>query len=103
MRIACAQYSPQVGDIDNNLTRADAVLHKAKPEQLEDLDLLVLPELAFTGKSIKSPILLRGDDAGEGWSRRAKPDAFVVRRLTPACPAHVYITFKSSATRQPPC
>lgn len=50
MRIACAQYSPQVGDIDNNLTRADAVLHKAKAEQLEDLDLLVLPELAFTGK-----------------------------------------------------
>jgi predicted amidohydrolase len=51
MRIACAQYSPQVGDIDNNLTRADAVLAKAKPEQWEDLDLLILPELAFTGMS----------------------------------------------------
>lgn len=52
MRIACAQFSPQVGDIDNNLNRADAVLNKAKPEQLENLDLLVLPELAFTGMSI---------------------------------------------------
>lgn len=50
MRIACAQFSPQVGDIDNNLNRADSVLNKAKPEQLDGLDLLVLPELAFTGK-----------------------------------------------------
>lgn len=51
MRIACAQFSSQLGDVDNNLTRADAVLLKARPEQLEDLDLLVLPELAFTGES----------------------------------------------------
>lgn len=47
MRIGCLQFAPQVGDIDNNLNRADAVLSKANPE---DLDLLVLPELAFTGK-----------------------------------------------------
>lgn len=46
MRIGCLQFAPQVGDIDNNLNRADAVLHKANPE---NLDLLVLPELAFTG------------------------------------------------------
>jgi predicted amidohydrolase len=37
----------QVGDVDNNLNRADAVLSKANPE---DLDLLVLPELAFSGE-----------------------------------------------------
>lgn len=49
MRIACAQFSPQVGDIDNNLNRADAVLSKAKSEELENLDLLILPEMAFTG------------------------------------------------------
>jgi predicted amidohydrolase len=49
MRIACLQFSPQVGDIDNNLNRADAVLNKAKPEELEALDLLVLPEMAFSG------------------------------------------------------
>ena len=36
----------QVGDIDNNLNRADAVLSRANPR---DLDLLVLPELAFSG------------------------------------------------------
>lgn len=40
------QFAPQVGDIDNNLNRADAVLSKANPQ---NLDLLVLPELAFSG------------------------------------------------------
>jgi protein N-terminal amidase len=36
----------QVGDISNNLNRADAVLSRANPK---DIDLLVLPELAFSG------------------------------------------------------
>ncbi len=36
-----------MGDVDNNLNRADAVLSKANPQ---DLDLLVLPELAFSGR-----------------------------------------------------
>jgi hypothetical protein len=40
------QFAPQVGDIDNNLNRADAVLSKAN---LKDVDFLVLPELAFSG------------------------------------------------------
>ncbi|CZT52190.1 related to amino-terminal amidase [Rhynchosporium secalis] len=51
MRIGCLQFAPQVGDIDNNLNRADAVLSKANPQ---DLDLLVLPELAFSGYNFKS-------------------------------------------------
>ncbi|KAH8664184.1 hypothetical protein BX600DRAFT_512245 [Xylariales sp. PMI_506] len=51
MRIACLQFAPQVGDVDNNLHRADAVLSKANPD---DLDLLLLPELAFTGYNFKS-------------------------------------------------
>lgn len=38
----------QVGDVDNNLNRADAVLSRAN---IKDLDLLVLPELAFSGSS----------------------------------------------------
>lgn len=49
MRIACLQFAPQVGDVDNNLNRADSILSKANPE---DLDLLVLPELAFSGMLI---------------------------------------------------
>ncbi|XEU96544.1 hypothetical protein FSHL1_001829 [Fusarium sambucinum] len=51
MRIGCLQFAPQVGDVDNNLNRADSVLSKANPE---DLDLLVLPELAFSGYNFKS-------------------------------------------------
>ncbi|RYO96064.1 hypothetical protein DL764_007543 [Monosporascus ibericus] len=51
MRIGCLQFAPQVGDVDNNLNRADAVLNRASPE---DLDLLVLPELAFSGYNFKS-------------------------------------------------
>ncbi|KAK3327349.1 carbon-nitrogen hydrolase, partial [Cercophora scortea] len=54
MKIACLQFAPQVGDVDNNLNRADAILHKAKAVDLEGLDLLVLPELAFTGYNFKS-------------------------------------------------
>jgi protein N-terminal amidase len=38
-----------VGDVDRNLSRADAVLSTADPDELDRLDLLVLPELAFTG------------------------------------------------------
>lgn len=49
MRIGCLQFAPQVGDVNNNLNRADAVLNRADPR---DLDLLVLPELAFTGNII---------------------------------------------------
>lgn len=49
MKIACLQFAPQVGDIDNNLNRADAVLSRANVEDLLGLDLLVLPELAFSG------------------------------------------------------
>lgn len=50
MKIACLQFAPQVGDVDNNLNRADSILNKAKTSDLEDLDLLVLPELAFSGR-----------------------------------------------------
>lgn len=49
MRIGCLQFAPQVGDVDNNLNRADSVLSKAN---LDDLDLLVLPELAFSGMNL---------------------------------------------------
>ncbi|CAK7223971.1 hypothetical protein SCUCBS95973_005360 [Sporothrix curviconia] len=54
MRIGCLQFSPQVGDVYNNLNRADAVLNKASVQDAEGLDLLVLPELAFTGYNFRS-------------------------------------------------
>lgn len=49
MRIGCLQFAPQVGDVDNNLNRADSVLAKANQDDLDSLDVLILPELAFTG------------------------------------------------------
>ncbi|RAL62341.1 hypothetical protein DID88_004907 [Monilinia fructigena] len=51
MKIACLQFSPQVGDVENNFTRANAILSKAN---LEDIDLLVLPEMAFSGYNFSS-------------------------------------------------
>ena len=51
MKIGCLQFAPKVGDLNNNLNRADAVLNRADPLDLDQLDLLVLPELAFTGNS----------------------------------------------------
>ncbi len=57
MRIGCLQFSPQVGDTENTLNRADAVLSKAN---VDELDLLVLPELAFSGAHFL--VLERADD-----------------------------------------
>ncbi len=51
MRIACLQFAPHVGDVVDNLSAADDVLDKLDPTDLDGLDLLVLPELAFTGAS----------------------------------------------------
>ncbi|OWO99811.1 hypothetical protein B2J93_6866 [Marssonina coronariae] len=57
MRIGCLQFAPQVGDVDNNLNRADSVLSRANPQ---DLDLLVLPELAFTEMLSVEPVMVFG-------------------------------------------
>lgn len=46
MRIACLQFAPQVGETASNLEIADELLRRCKPG---DFDLLVLPEMAFTG------------------------------------------------------
>ncbi|OIW29763.1 carbon-nitrogen hydrolase [Coniochaeta ligniaria NRRL 30616] len=54
MRIGCLQFAPQVGDVEHNLNRADAVLNRVDPADVKDLDLLVLPEMAFSGYNFKS-------------------------------------------------
>lgn len=50
MRIGCLQFAPQVGDVEGNLSRADAALSRADPDDLDSLDLLVVPEMAFSGR-----------------------------------------------------
>ena len=46
MRIACLQFNPELGKRADNIARTNALLQAASPH---DIDLLVLPELAFTG------------------------------------------------------
>ncbi|MCJ1275604.1 Carbon-nitrogen hydrolase [Puttea exsequens] len=51
MRIACLQFAPELGKTANNIIRADRILEAAT---LSQIDLLVLPELAFTGYNYPS-------------------------------------------------
>ncbi|KAG0637497.1 carbon-nitrogen hydrolase [Tuber brumale] len=51
MRIACLQFSPQLGNIAHNLQRAETIISRAEPQ---DIDLLILPEMAFTGYNFNS-------------------------------------------------
>ncbi|CCD34090.1 hypothetical protein BofuT4_P105170.1 [Botrytis cinerea T4] len=110
MRIACLQFDPQVGDVKNNFTKADAILAKAKPE---DLDLLVLPEMAFSGYNFSSleqiTPYLEPTTSGvtSSWARTAAlrhnldqqiPNAIILRlrwirmaRLSPTIESHSYI------------
>ena len=47
-----------MGDVENNIKRAEAILADGDPK---DLDLLILPEMAFSGKNkhnTSRPILL---------------------------------------------
>lgn len=50
MRIACLQFAPLIGDVENNINLANAILDKTDPKHL---DLLVLPEMAFSGEFFK--------------------------------------------------
>ena len=51
MRIATLQFDPTLGEVESNIEKADMLLFCHK-DRLENLDLLVLPELAFAGKLI---------------------------------------------------
>ncbi|EGS17336.1 putative N-terminal asparagine protein [Thermochaetoides thermophila DSM 1495] len=54
MRIGCLQFAPRVGEFESNKSRAEAILARADPEDLQSLDLLVLPEMALSGYNFKS-------------------------------------------------
>ena len=46
MRIGCIQFAPVLGEVEQSMTAATVVLEQG---DATDVDLLVLPELAFTG------------------------------------------------------
>ncbi|KAI4192135.1 MAG: hypothetical protein LQ348_003261 [Seirophora lacunosa] len=58
MRIASLQFSPELGRVEENVARADALLASVPAASLANLDLLVLPELAFTGYNHTLPSIL---------------------------------------------
>ena len=58
MRIACLQFSPRLGKPAENVARANAILEAALPQEI---DSLVLPELAFTGDPSQDSVLHRSN------------------------------------------
>lgn len=63
MRIATLQFGPRLGDVEGNIKLADQILRLTPPEEddgarfsgqpgIEELrpDILVLPEMAFSGE-----------------------------------------------------
>ncbi|KAF9121149.1 Carbon-nitrogen hydrolase [Mortierella sp. GBA39] len=46
MKIACLQFAPILGEVQRNIDHATSMIAKLKPE---DVDVLVLPEMAFSG------------------------------------------------------
>lgn len=52
MKVATLQFFPRLGEVAANFSRAESLLMREEREGLlQDIDLLVLPELAFTGQS----------------------------------------------------
>lgn len=47
MKIACLQLASEMGKVKSNMRKADAILGGAQPDEI---DLLVLPEMAFSGE-----------------------------------------------------
>jgi protein N-terminal amidase len=52
MKIACLQFAPEIGKVQENIHRADIILRNTQIPV--DLDWLVLPELAFSGYNFHS-------------------------------------------------
>jgi protein N-terminal amidase len=52
MKVACLQFAPEVGQVTQNIQRAEGILQNTRIPN--DLDWLILPELAFTGYNFHS-------------------------------------------------
>lgn len=90
MKVACLQFAPEVGKVQDNITRADSILLDA---QLPfDIDWLVLPELAFTGRkplqSVRLEHVTCTPDCGQTdmLSLRSQPDVHTGAHI----PVHSY-------------
>lgn len=61
MRMACLQLSAKLGKVEDNIARANALLEESS---ISDLDLLILPELAFTGAFCSQEMIIDSIDRG---------------------------------------
>lgn len=60
MRIATLQFAPLVGEVQANIKKADTLLEEAERDgKLDGIELLVLPELAFSGYNYPSLSAIR--------------------------------------------
>ncbi|CAI2170141.1 16897_t:CDS:10, partial [Funneliformis geosporum] len=50
MKVACLQFNPKIGEVERNQNYASSILKRYKPGEI---DILILPELAFTGYVFK--------------------------------------------------
>lgn len=55
MKIACLQYAPTYGDVDTNISRVDEILSTYCITGPGVIDVLILPEMALTGYTFRSP------------------------------------------------
>lgn len=53
MKVACLQFAPQVGQIKENIRRAEAVLAR---DMVPGIDWIILPEMAFSGYSFSDKV-----------------------------------------------
>jgi predicted amidohydrolase len=47
MKVGCLQFAPKLGEVHENIRKADSLLEDTSSSEL---DILVLPEMAFSGE-----------------------------------------------------
>lgn len=72
LNIALVQYDPQFRDVQGNMQRVDKMIARLTPELV---DILLLPEMAFTGYMFASreeidPFLESEDGPSISWAQR---------------------------------
>ena len=87
MRIACLQFNPELGRVLENITRANTLLQAASPQ---NVDILVLPELAFTGTPLESRLCLTRQPMSSPLTTRKATTTPLSRRYCPTSnPPHL--------------
>lgn len=50
MKVACLQFNPSLGEVEENMRRADKLLDQSEALCNGEIDWLILPEMAFSGE-----------------------------------------------------